>query len=225
MRTYVVVVAGGSGKRMQAPVPKQFLELGGEPVLFHTLRSLHSIGADFSLVLVLPEAHIDYWNELVQTKKFPVPHQVTAGGNTRFHSVKNGLALCGQADIIAVHDGVRPFIKAEMLRDCLRVAGETGACIPVLSPLESIRKRSFNGSEAVNREDFLLVQTPQVFRSEVLMDAYLQPYQDRFTDDASVVESAGHQVSTCNGNRENIKITTPFDLMMGEMILKTFSPL
>lgn len=222
-QTAVIVVAGGSGKRMQQALPKQFLELQGEPVLFHTLRNIHEIAPAAQLVLVLPAAHIDFWKQLLHSHSFTVPHKITEGGSTRFDSVKNGLHLCKEAQYIAVHDGVRPFVKASMFVACFNQCLNSGACIPVLSPVDSIRKRTFNGSEPVNREDFLLVQTPQIFESALLRNAYQQTFREFFTDDASVVEAYGHAVATCTGNRENIKITTPFDLLLAEGILKTFS--
>jgi 2-C-methyl-D-erythritol 4-phosphate cytidylyltransferase len=222
-QTAVIVVAGGSGKRMQQALPKQFLELQGLPVLFYTLRNIHEMAPAAQIVLVLPAAHIDYWKQLIASHGFAVPHRITEGGSTRFESVKNGLELCKEAKHIAVHDGVRPFVKASMFAACFHQCQTSGACIPVLSPVDSIRKRTFNGSEPVNREDFLLVQTPQIFESSLIRNAYKQDFKEFFTDDASVVEAYGHAVSTCPGNRENIKITTPFDLLLAEGILKTFS--
>jgi len=220
MIKYAVIVAGGSGIRMGSEIPKQFLQIGDEPVLMHTLRTFYEFDASLRLILVLPAQQIDYWKHLCSEHVFSIPHQVTTGGDTRFQSVKNGLALVVSPCLIGIHDGVRPLVSPESLKRCYHHAEALGNAIPVLDAFESVRQVTDESSKALDRSTIKLVQTPQVFHSDLLLKAYEQPYQPFFTDDASVVEAAGFTIHLVAGNRENIKITTPFDLHLAEAFLK-----
>lgn len=227
MNRYVIIVAGGRGLRMGGSLPKQFIPLEGKPVLMHTLETFHCWDATARLVLVLPADQQSYWAMLCREIGCRVPHTVATGGETRFHSVRNGLqavrALPGFSEneaLVAVHDGVRPFVAPAVIESCFGEAERTGAAIPVLPLIESLREKLDDGSSRpVDRSRFVSVQTPQVFRATLLRDAYDQPYTPLFTDDASVIEAAGHPVALVDGNRENIKLTTPADLEMARAIL------
>jgi len=230
MKRYAIIVAGGKGLRMGGEVPKQFLPVKGKPILLHTLQAFHTFDSELQLVVVLPAEQQDTWKALCLKYGCDIPHQVASGGETRFHSVKNGLALIpNDSDaVVGVHDGVRPFVSQEVLQRCYALAEEHKAVIPVIPVIETIRKLNnsqfsilnFKYSETVPRSDYRLVQTPQVFHVPLLKQAYEQPYTDAFTDDASVVEAMGIQVTLTEGNRENIKITTPFDLKLAEILCK-----
>ena len=217
----VIIVAGGKGLRMGGDIPKQFLPVGGKPILMHTIERFLAFDAEMQVVLVLPESQQDYWQTLCQQYHFSAPYTLANGGETRFHSVKNGLALVSpHATLVGVHDGVRPFVSLDTIRAAYDEAARTEAAIPVTDVVETIRHLTGQGhSETVSRSDYRLVQTPQVFSSALLKAAYSQPYTDFFTDDASVVERYGHPVTLVVGNRENIKITTPFDLTVAEALL------
>lgn len=219
---YLIVVAGGKGLRMGGDVPKQFQLLGGLPILMHTLNRMSKAAPQATLILVLPEQQQSYWKELCSQYHFNVPHLLANGGETRFHSVQNGLALVPEdaEGVVGVHDGVRPFVSAEVVQRCMLKAGELGAVIPVIPVVDTVRQLTGTGSRTVNREEYKLVQTPQTFRIGILKKAYQQPYHSGFTDDASVVEAMGLPVSLVEGNRENIKITTPFDKSVGEMLVQ-----
>lgn len=219
---YLIVVAGGKGLRMGGDVPKQFQLLGGLPILMHTLNRMREAAPDATLILVLPEQQQSYWKELCTQYRFTVPHLLANGGDTRFHSVQNGLALIPDEaqGVVGVHDGVRPFVSVEVIQRCMQKAGELGAVIPVIPVVDTVRQLTGDGSRTVNREDYKLVQTPQTFRIELIKKAYGQPYQPGFTDDASVVEAMGCPVALVEGNRENIKMTTPFDKLVGEMLVQ-----
>ncbi|RNI28876.1 2-C-methyl-D-erythritol 4-phosphate cytidylyltransferase [Rufibacter latericius] len=221
LKKYAIVVAGGSGSRMQASRPKQFLLIGGEPVLMHTLRRFHAFDPTMPLVVVLPEAEISAWQGLCEEHQFPIEHRVVAGGNSRFQSVKNGLAALEQEEdgVVAVHDGVRPFIDQTILETAYGAAAEKGASVVAVTLKESIRRVRGNHSKAVDRTAYRLVQTPQCFRLPLLRRAYAQPEIPLFTDDASVVERFGHKIELVEGNFRNIKLTTPEDLVLAEAFL------
>lgn len=220
MKKYALVVAGGKGLRMGGELPKQFLPIGdGKPVLMHTLKAFYTFDAAIQLILVLPEDHQPYWETLCKVHQFDVPHTIANGGDTRFASVKNGLAHIQEKGLVAVHDGVRPFVAAEVIDRCYEAAAQDKAVVPVIEIVETVRQLGENGSQTVCRDDYRLVQTPQVFDSELLKEAYSQGYNPLFTDDASVVEAMGVPVSLVLGNRENIKITTPFDLKIAKALL------
>ncbi len=263
MTDYVIIVAGGKGLRMGTEIPKQFLPIGGKPVLMRTIERFREYSADLQIILVLPEAQQDYWRELCNRYDFQVEYQLANGGETRFHSVQNGLALIPDdaQGVVGVHDGVRPFPSIDVIRRCYETARTAKAVIPVIPVVETLRHITGNGltrteydgngqngltrteydgnglirtkeksetvrevrcrekSETVPRGDYRLVQTPQTFDIQLLMAANRQPYNDGFTDDASVVESYGHPITLVEGNRENIKITTPYDLKIAEVLI------
>ena len=217
---YLIVVAGGKGLRMGGEIPKQFQLLHGRPILMRTLENLHRAAPDAALILVLPKDQQEYWKTLCETYDFKIPYQQANGGETRFHSVKNGLELIPSdaSGVVGVHDGVRPFVSAQVVRNCMEQAQECGAVIPVTEVVETIRHLVPGGSITEPRGEYRLVQTPQVFGIGILKKAYGQPYVPAFTDDASVVEAMGLPVTLVEGNRENIKITTPYDKVVGEVL-------
>lgn len=218
---YVVIVAGGKGLRMGGEIPKQFLPVKGKPVLMRTLERFREYSSDLQIILVLPEAQQEYWRELCEQYSFDVEHRIANGGATRFHSVQNGLCLIpDDADgVVGVHDGVRPFVSTEVIARCYDTAREKKAVIPVMPVVETLRYiESEDKGHNVLRSDYRAVQTPQTFDIQLLKTANKQEYSDAFTDDASVVEAAGHRVWMVDGNRENIKITTPFDLKIAEIL-------
>lgn len=215
----VIIVAGGKGERMQTSVPKQFIEINNQPVLMHTIGVFLDYNSKINVIVVLPETQIENWHALCKKHAFTFPHKVVTGGATRFHSVKNGLKYVGNSGLIAVHDGVRPLVSIRTIDACFREAEINGASIPVIDPVESIRQINENGSNSVDRSKYKLVQTPQIFKAEILQKAYLQEFTSFFTDDASVVENIGITIHLVEGNRENIKITSPFDLKIAEALL------
>lgn len=219
MNQSVIIVAGGKGLRMGSDLPKQFLPIGGKPVLMHTLEVFRRYDAMLQIVLVLPREQQDFWKQLCREHGFTVDHTVADGGETRFHSVKNGLQCVQAPGLVGVHDGVRPFVSVEVIRRCYDLAEQHKAVIPVIDVVETLRHLTAEGSETVSRNDFKLVQTPQVFDVDLLKQAYAQEFTPFFTDDASVVEAMGIPVYLAEGNRENIKITTPFDLKVGSALL------
>lgn len=218
---YVIIVAGGKGLRMGSDIPKQFLPIGGKPVLMRTLERFREYSADLHIILVLPEAQQVYWQELCGKYDFKVKYQLANGGQTRFHSVQNGLALVPDdaEGVVGVHDGVRPFPSIEVIKNCYETARTAKAVIPVIPVVETVRHLEGDSSVTVPRGDYRLVQTPQTFDIQLLKAANRQPYNDGFTDDASVVESYGHAITLVEGNRENIKITTPYDLKIAEVLI------
>ncbi|MBQ9216167.1 MAG: 2-C-methyl-D-erythritol 4-phosphate cytidylyltransferase [Prevotella sp.] len=218
---YIIIVAGGKGLRMGSDIPKQFLSIGGKPVLMRTLERFRTYSADLQIILVLPEAQQDYWKELCKEYDFQVEYLLANGGQTRFHSVQNGLALIPDdaEGVVGVHDGVRPFPSIEVIRNCYETAREKKAVIPVIPVVETVRHLERETSTTVPRDKYRLVQTPQTFDIQLLKAANRQPYNDGFTDDASVVESYGHAITLVEGNRENIKITTPYDLKIAEVLI------
>lgn len=215
-----IIVAGGKGERMQADIPKQFLEIHGKPILMHTLEAFYRYDSSIQLILVLPSTQLDYWNNLCKRHTFHLSHQIATGGQTRFNSVKNALEFIKVPALVAVHDGVRPFVSIETISRCFDKAEKHGTAIPVIDLVDSIRQLTGNSSLSVDRSVYKLVQTPQVFDSEILVKAYKQNFSATFTDDASVVESSGVKINLVEGNRENIKITTNFDLQFAEVLFK-----
>ena len=220
---YALIVAGGKGLRMGTDLPKQFLPIGGKPVLMRTLEAFYTYDPEIQIILVLPRSQQEYWQRLCREYHFSIFHTVADGGDTRFHSVKNGLALVKTPGVVGVHDGVRPFVSQEVISRCYTLAMEKKAVIPVTDVVETVRHLEGERSTTVNRDDYKLVQTPQVFDASLLKEAYEQPYTSHFTDDASVVESLGIPVFLTEGNRENIKITTPFDLKIATALIDSCS--
>ena len=236
MNRFVIIVAGGKGLRMGGELPKQFIPIEGRPVLMRTLDTFHACDSSIQIILVLPRDHQEYWRELCALYSFTVPHRIADGGATRFHSVQSGLALVDAPEaLVAVHDGVRPFVSHEVISRCYADAEAHGAVVPVIPVVETvrqlIREEEAEGearhlevivnskSVTVDRNAYRLVQTPQTFRATLLRRAYKQPYTDTFTDDASVVEALGEAVTLVDGNRENIKLTTPFDLIVAKALI------
>jgi len=216
----VIIVAGGKGLRMGGDLPKQFIPLQGKPVLMHTLEVFHRWDSSARLVLVIPDDHQPYWEILCRELNCKVPHRIVTGGEMRFHSVQNGLREVADCDFIGVHDGVRPFVTPEVIETCFRVAEEKGAVIPVVPHIDTIREVTGEQNRSADRSYFRIVQTPQVFRRDWLFEAYKQPWQSSFTDDATVVESFGKSICLIEGNLENIKITTPIDLLCAKLLME-----
>lgn len=218
---YIIIVAGGKGLRMGSDIPKQFLPIGGKPVLMWTLERFRQYSPTLQIILVLPTAQQDYWLQLCKEYDFQVEYQLADGGETRFHSVQNGLALIPDdaEGVVGVHDGVRPFPSIDVIRNCYETARTAKAVIPVIPIVETVRHLQGENSVTVPRNDFRLVQTPQCFDIQLLKAANKQPYCDNFTDDASVVEAFGFSITLAEGNRENIKITTPYDLKIAEVLV------
>lgn len=219
MKKHVIIVAGGKGLRMGGEIPKQFLPVGGKPVLMRTLEAFYAYDATIHIILVLPVSQQAYWRELCEKHRFTLPHDIADGGETRFHSVQNGLAKVTEDGCIGVHDGVRPFVSQAVIARCFAEAATQGAVIPVVDVIETIRHLDGEGSQTVPRSQYKLVQTPQVFDAQLLKEAYKQEFTDTFTDDASVVEALGRTIHLVQGNRENIKLTTPFDLKIAETLI------
>ncbi|MBR5813962.1 MAG: 2-C-methyl-D-erythritol 4-phosphate cytidylyltransferase [Bacteroidaceae bacterium] len=228
MKKYIIVVAGGKGLRMGGDVPKQFQIIGNKPILMVTLERLHAIDPTMQIILVLPADQIEMWKEMCREYEFAVPLLLTQGGATRFHSVQNGLAQVDDMEeaLVGVHDGVRPFVSQRVVDDCFREAWIHGAAIPMIDLQDSLRHivGADGVTEVVPRDRYRLVQTPQVFRLSVLRKAYEQRFVETFTDDASVVEAAGMDVVAVEGNRENIKLTTPYDMLVARTLMECWIP-
>lgn len=227
-KVYVIITAGGVGKRMGGNTAKQFLELDGKPVLLRTIEMFRELSPNINIILTLPQEYKEYWRNYCLENDLWFRHTIVSGGITRFHSVKNALEHVPQGAVVAVHDGVRPFVPQEMLQRLVGYdfAGEgVVGVIPVMPSIESMRIRTYgedgmpDGSTTVNRDEYMFVQTPQVFDSTILKECYKKPYSPTFTDDASVVESNGYKVATTAGSRFNIKLTTPEDLVMARIFL------
>ena len=218
---YIIIVAGGKGLRMGSDIPKQFLPIGGKPVLMRTLERFRQYSPTLQIILVLPKAQQDYWQKLCKEYAFDIDYQLADGGETRFHSVQNGLAKIpdNAQGVVGVHDGVRPFPSIDVIRNCYETAREKKAVIPVIPVVETVRHLKGDTSVTVSRNDYRLVQTPQTFDIQLLKEANRQPYNEGFTDDASVVEAFGFNITLVEGNRENIKITTPYDLKIAEVLI------
>jgi len=215
---WAIIVAGGSGSRMQADVPKQYLELCGKPVLIHSITAFAEACDGIRIVVVLPAKQIENWQELCRRYGFTLPHDITEGGNTRFQSVKNGLSLLSGEGLVAIHDGVRPLVSRQTITGCFCEAAKYGCAVPVLPVTDSVREVSGTTGRMLNRSALRLIQTPQVFDITLLKKAYEQKYSPEFTDDASVFEKAGYTIHLTEGNVENIKITTQNDLLVAETL-------
>ncbi len=214
-----IIVAGGTGKRMGANLPKQFLLLKGEPLLFHTLRAFHAFDPAMQLVLVLPQDHHETWDHLCGEFDFEVQHELVAGGAERFHSTQAGLAAVKHDGLVAVHDGVRPLVSTALIARSFSSAEEHGAAIPVVPISSSVRELTDEGSQPLDRSRLRAVQTPQCFRVPLLRRAFELPYDPAFTDEATLVERLGVDVHLVEGEDLNIKVTTPFDLQVAEGVL------
>jgi 2-C-methyl-D-erythritol 4-phosphate cytidylyltransferase len=215
-----LIVAGGSGKRMKSLVPKQFMLLKELPVLMHTINKFHRYDTGMRIILVLPVDQMDAWRDLCEKHVFTVMHELVSGGDTRFHSIQKNLATIPEQCLVAVHDGVRPLVSMDTIHRCFTSAAENGNAVPCVEIPETLRMLDENGNRPVDRAKFRLIQTPQVFFSSILKEAYQQEYQKSFTDDAGVVESRGYRIHLVDGNPENIKITLKHDLAMAEFLLR-----
>jgi len=222
MNKYAVLVAGGNGTRMGSSLPKQYLHLHEQPILLHTLNTFIAAYQDIHIILVLPEAYVTYTKEIFSEHNFQYPITYVTGGETRFHSVQNGLKVISDKGIVFVHDAVRCLVSAELIRRCYDQALEKGSAIPVIPMKDSVRMVDENGiNHAVSRTTLRLVQTPQTFQTDILLPAFECVYQESFTDEATVVEAHGQIVYLTEGEDTNIKITSPVDLMIAELYFKS----
>jgi 2-C-methyl-D-erythritol 4-phosphate cytidylyltransferase len=218
-KKYAIIVAGGKGERMQSEQPKQFINIGGKPLLMHTLMAFSRFDINLEIILVLPDGQIKNWGQICKKYHFNVRHQVIAGGPERFHSVKSGLKLVEKESLVAVHDGVRPLLSLDLIKRTFEAAEKHGAAIPCIEMKESMREINGASSVPIDRHKIRLVQTPQCFKSDILLDAYNISYQPKFTDDASVVEYAGTKISIVEGDPLNIKVTLPMDLIIADALI------
>ncbi len=221
MKKYAIIVAGGSGARMESSLPKQFMLLKDKPVLYYTLKTFLEAYGDLQIILVLPVDYTDMGQEIIDAYFDKDRIRITAGGDTRFQSVKNGLALIEDESIIFVHDGVRCLLTKELIHRCYQQAVETGTAIPAITSKDSIRLITEEGSDAFDRNKVMLIQTPQTFHSKILLPAFQIDYKDKFTDEATVAEAYGMKVSLVEGEENNIKITRPVDLLFAESIVNS----
>lgn len=221
MNRYALIVAGGSGSRMGTAIPKQFLELAGKPVLMHAIEKFTTFDSSIKIIVVLPQDHIVLWRDLTGRYSFFVSHDIVSGGATRFESVKNGLQLISSRGYVAIHDGVRPLVSLDTILRCFKEAERYGNAVPVISPADSLRLITEQGNIPVNRHNLRLIQTPQVFDTDLIIKAYRQEYSPEFTDDATLLEKTGESIHLVEGNRENIKITNPEDLVVAEALMRT----
>ncbi|MCD4695698.1 MAG: 2-C-methyl-D-erythritol 4-phosphate cytidylyltransferase [Bacteroidales bacterium] len=219
MKKYAIIVAGGIGKRMLSETPKQFLQVAGKPILMHTIEQFSDFSDEIQIILVLPSPFINFWNSLCKRFGFTIHHEVVEGGKTRFLSVKNGLQNIKQNGIVGIHDGVRPLVNKSTIQNAFKSAEEKGNGIPAIKINESVRKFQNNANFPVKRSEYRLIQTPQCFQSNIILRAYQQEYQEHFTDDATVVENLGISINLVDGNPENIKVTSPADLIIAEALL------
>lgn len=219
MQKYVIIVAGGSGTRMRSQLPKQFMPLNGKPTLMHTLQAFYF--DDIQIILVLPEKQIPFWKELCQKNALFIPHEIVSGGESRFHSVKNGLdSIEVENGLVAIHDGVRPIITKDIILSSFEEASKHGNAIVSLPLKDSIRELSKDGNTAKDRSRFRLIQTPQTFQLQLIKKAFNSANHTNFTDDASVLEAHGEEIHLIDGDYKNIKITTPEDLLVAETYLE-----
>jgi len=215
----VIIAGGGKGLRMGGELPKQFIPLNGKPVLMYTLEVFYRWDSSARFVLVIPEVFQSYWEMLCRELNCTIPHRIVQGGEMRYHSTRNALPEVADCDLIGVHDGVRPFVSVEVIESCFMAAREKGAAIPVVQHIESLRMKDGDHSRAVDRSNYLIVQTPQVFRRDWLLEAFKQPWQPLFTEEASLVEATGKSICLVEGNIENIKITTPVDFATAKVLM------
>jgi 2-C-methyl-D-erythritol 4-phosphate cytidylyltransferase len=220
VKKFVLMMAGGSGSRMNNNIPKQFVELNGKPVIMHTFQVFYDFDPTINFILVLPEQQVECWKQLCEKHNFCIPHEIAFGGETRFFSVKNGLEKISGDGIVFIHDSVRPLVSVKTIENCLAKTLEKGNALPVVAVTESVRKVKKDSSKAVDRNNYKLVQTPQTFKVDQIKKAYLQTFSEHFTDDASVLENTGEKIHLVDGNHENIKITYPQDLTIAEALLK-----
>jgi 2-C-methyl-D-erythritol 4-phosphate cytidylyltransferase len=220
VKNYVIIVAGGSGQRMLSEIPKQFLNISRKPVLLFSLEAFANAIPDINIILVLPEANIKTWKEIIKDQYVKIKHTIVNGGESRSQSVKNGLQLITEQGLIAIHDGVRPLITSTVIKLLFSEAGKFGNAIPVIPITDTVRQVEGDQSILLDRNQLLLMQTPQVFQSNILHKAYDECGSGSYTDDAAVIEAAGYKVHLCGGDPENIKLTKPMDMLLAEAILR-----
>jgi len=219
MEKHVIIVAGGSGKRFQSKIPKQFIKLSGKSVVMHSITAFHDCMPGINIILALPEQYFKLWQQLCDEYKFSIPHTLSRGGETRFLSVKNALKYIDNDGIVAVHDGVRPVVSSKLILNSFSEAEKYGNAIPAISVNDSVRLLENDQSNVIDRDQIKFIQTPQCFISSILKKSYLQDYNETFTDDASVVEASGEKIHLIDGDIDNIKITREIDLMVAESLL------
>ncbi|MBN1250821.1 MAG: 2-C-methyl-D-erythritol 4-phosphate cytidylyltransferase [Bacteroidales bacterium] len=222
MTKFAIIVAAGSGERFSGNIPKQFVLLKGLPILMHSINAFFNFDNSIKIIVVLSDNQTHTWKELCSKYEFEINHKIVNGGQTRFESVKNGLSTINEDSLIAIHDGVRPLVSNTTIKNCFSTAQMLGNAIPVVEPVDSVREIGFNESFSLKRNNLRLIQTPQVFKTEILKIAYQQNYNSTFTDDANVVESIGEKINLVEGNIENIKITTNTDLIIAEALINNF---
>jgi 2-C-methyl-D-erythritol 4-phosphate cytidylyltransferase len=219
LKKYIVIVAGGTGTRMKSEVPKQFIELLGTPILMHTINRFTSTFPAINVILVLSPDFIEHWEALCDKHNFTIPHQQSLGGATRFHSVQNGLMLVPDDSLVGIHDAARPLVSDQTIKLAFDKAAEKGNASPAIALHESIRLVENDANKAVDRSKYYTIQTPQCFQSSLIKKAFTQEFELTFTDDASVLEATGESINLVDGNIENIKITTPQDLLIANAIM------
>lgn len=220
MHNKVIIVAGGIGKRMNSEIPKQFLILNNLPVLMHSMLKFYNYDKLIEIIIVLPQQQIDYWKSLCKFHNFKIKHRIVVGGETRFHSSKNAIDTINEKCLVAIHDGVRPLVSLDTINRCFDIARSEGNAIPIINLVDSIRKVEKDTHYPVNRDEIVKCQTPQVFDSDILKEAFKQEYSSEFTDDAIVVEKLRYKINLVEGNKENIKITNKQDLAIAESLIK-----
>jgi 2-C-methyl-D-erythritol 4-phosphate cytidylyltransferase len=220
MEKYVLIIAGGLGKRMNSSIPKQFIPIAGKPVLMHTIAKFKDYDPKINILVIIPRVHIRLWKDLCQEFGFAIEHQIISGGKERFYSVKNGLKQVPKDSLVLIHDGVRPLVSNETIERVVNTSIEKGNAIPFMDITQSVRKLSKGKSRAINRKDFKVIQTPQGFHSDFIKDAYSKRYRKSFTDDASVLEASGYEINLVKGNNKNMKITSSIDIHIVECLMK-----
>ncbi len=223
MKQFAIIVAGGSGERMQSEVPKQFLEINGTPLLMISIKAFYRFNPEIKIIVALPENQISFWQQLCHKHAFNCKHQIVVGGETRYHSVKNALKKIDSEGIVAIHDGVRPLVSQQTIQNVFKKAAEKGNGVPCIDLVDSIRSVTNNENKPADRTSFKLIQTPQAFDSKIILRAYEQPFEPSFTDDANVAEKGGQKINLVTGNRENIKITTQVDLIIASALIDYLS--
>ena len=222
MKHSLIITAGGIGKRMGSKIPKQFMNLNDKPILLHTLELFYAFNPQFEIIITLPSDWISYWESLIKTHQVKIPYKVVKGGAERFHSIKNAIKK-SSGKVVWIHDGVRPLVSNQTLKKLVAEINNFDAVIPCLKIKESLREIRQDITFPINRDKIIIVQTPQVFKREVIKKSYETSYEGSFTDDASLVQRNGYEIKTIDGNQENIKITSPKDLLVAETFIKSLN--
>jgi 2-C-methyl-D-erythritol 4-phosphate cytidylyltransferase len=221
MKKHVILVAGGQGVRMGNDIPKQFLLLQGKPILMHSMQRFYDYDQTIEIIVVLPLEQIDYWMQLCDKYNFEIGHKVVIGGEQRFFSVQKGLGIIKEWNsLVAIHDGVRPLVSRQTIARCFDMALERGNAVPSIGVVDSVRIQKETGNEVIDRDVLQLIQTPQTFKTKLIVEAFNQSWHAGFTDDATVFEGLGHKINLVEGNRENIKVTNAIDLILAAALMK-----